>query len=207
MDWQQEGAATGEYTQPPKPKPDLLRVAAANINSLPQNFDAVLQLCEDSCDIVCLSEHSVAKGDVPAVKKKLAASGWASIITPAPPNKAGKPQGGTAILARKPFELAETWHDVTENSRTSGRLTTAWILVSGKPLAHLAAVYGPTAPTATKNLEEADDFWQSVASWVNIHHKQRMLIAGDFNLIPGENDHADSMLHYGQMQRSLDRSL
>eukprot|EP00971_Amphidinium_carterae_P171331 3396418-Amphidinium_carterae.1 len=67
---------------------------------------------------------------------------------------------------------------------------------------HVASVYGPVDPTTI--VERADVFWHQVAQWAAVRNLQPVCIGGDYNLVHGENQYADSLLVQGQYTRTLD---
>eukprot|EP00971_Amphidinium_carterae_P100578 1989683-Amphidinium_carterae.1 len=169
-----------------KPKPhECIHLACANVNSLARNFAGIIALADEGHHVICVSEHLVSEENLSAVKKKLWSEGWSSVISPAPLGASGRPTGGTAILARHPYTLTATESEYIANAKAEGRITTAWVLKAGKPLLHVASVYGPVDPVTI--VERADDFWHQVAQWAAVHNLQPVCIGGDYNLIHGEN--------------------
>eukprot|EP00971_Amphidinium_carterae_P351913 6492335-Amphidinium_carterae.1 len=181
---------------------ERVRIASVNVNSLPRHFDSITTMAEEGQDVICVQEHLVPESDLDIVCKKLRLDGWSTVMTAAPLGASGRPTGGTAVLARHPYTLIPSTSPMLQSAHEDGRVASAWLLKNGKPLLHILTLYGPVDPLV--NLEKADWFWTQVANWVACHAQQPLCVCGDYNLVPGENQFADSLLAQGQLSRTID---
>lgn len=157
---------------------ERLRVVSWNVNGIRARWPRLTEmLASERPDVVCLQETRCPDHRFP--RGRLSELGYHSQHSP------GRRRGGVAILVRCDRRLThrssalDHHHDIAE-----GR----WLEVTVEDIT-IGSVYVPAGPTR----EEVDDtgklaFLEALARQVHEAHDQPLLIAGDFNVAPTDQD-------------------
>jgi exodeoxyribonuclease-3 len=157
---------------------DGIRVVSWNVNGIRARLPRLGELLtSERPDVVCLQETRCPDHRFP--RGRLAELGYQSL------HSAGKRRGGVAILVRDDHEMTErNGHLDHHRDIAQGR----WLEVTIEGLT-IGSVYVPAGPTS----EEVDDtgklaFLEAIAHQAHEEHSHPLLIAGDFNVAPADED-------------------
>jgi exodeoxyribonuclease III len=185
-----------------------MRVVSWNVNGIRARWPRLMELlAAEQPDVVCLQETRCPDHRFP--RERLRELGYYS------QHSAGKRRGGVAILVRNDHQVtARNIRLDHHRDMAEGR----WLEVTLEGLT-IGSVYVPAGPTR----EEYDDagklaFLEAIAHQAREEHAHPLLIAGDFNVAPtdqdvyepswfegsyhtGEAERADlrEILHYGEL--------
>jgi exodeoxyribonuclease-3 len=160
------------------PSTDPLRVISWNVNGIRARWPRLTEmLATEHPDVVCLQETRCPEHRFPS--GRLGQLGYHSQHSP------GRRRGGVAILVRSDHRVThrtsalDHHHDIAE-----GR----WLEVTIEGLT-IGCVYVPAGHTR----EEVDDagklaFLEAMARQVHEEHGHPLLLAGDFNIAPTDQD-------------------
>eukprot|EP00971_Amphidinium_carterae_P171472 3399050-Amphidinium_carterae.1 len=162
-----------------------LDASAMIVKHVSRHWDELVEFSTEGINLFAVSEHLVAAHSAEAFDKKVKEHGWSSHLATAPLNAQGKPMGGVGILATQGLELVPTHFDALSSAEESGRVATAWVLLQGKPILHVLAVYSHVNPLID-NTQPAEDLWTGIAAWVHFHGGQPLCVIGDCNAELGE---------------------
>jgi exodeoxyribonuclease III len=155
-----------------------LQVITWNVNGVRARWPRLVQLLNAKRpDVVCLQETRCPENRFPA--RELMRLGYRAQHNP------GWHSGGVAILVRRDHRITrrtlslDHHHDIAEGH---------WLEVTLRGLT-IASVYVPAGPSG----EELDDasklaFLEAVAHQAHDEHSHPLLIAGDFNVAPTDQD-------------------
>jgi exodeoxyribonuclease-3 len=158
---------------------ERLRVVSWNVNGIRARWPRLTEmLADERPDIVCLQETRCPDHRFP--RGRLGQLGYHSQHSP------GRRRGGVAILVRCDHRIRrrssalDHYHDIAE-----GR----WLEVTLEEGITIGSVYVPAGPTRV----ESDDtsklaFLEAVAHQAQEEHDHPLLIAGDFNVAPTDQD-------------------
>jgi exodeoxyribonuclease-3 len=157
---------------------DGIRVVSWNVNGIRARWPRLSELLADEQpDVVCLQETRCPDHRFP--RERLAELGYRSL------HSAGQRRGGVAILVREDHETTDR-NGYLDHHRdiAQGR----WLEVTIEGLT-IGSVYVPAGPTR----EEVDDtgklaFLEAMAHQAHEEHSHPLLIAGDFNVAPADQD-------------------
>lgn len=155
-----------------------LRIISWNVNGIRARMPRIAEMLRrERPDIVCLQETRCPYRHFP--HKRLEELGYRAQHSP------GRPHGGVAILIRSDHHVTRRVAALDHNhDMAEGR----WLQTTCEGLT-IGTVYVPASPTR----EQVDDsgklaFLKAVANQAGSEQELPMLIAGDFNVAPADED-------------------
>lgn len=165
----------------------VVTVTSWNVNSIRQRIEQVARLLEDrGPDVLLLQETKVEDSSFPA--DSLGALGYSVLA------KGQRTWNGVALVSRLPLESPS-------ESLPNGFSTTAKrILCATVAGIRIANVYVPNGGSSPESFHEKLGFLDALLDTVlGSSPRDRMLLAGDFNVAPGEDDVYDPIALAGEV--------
>ena len=158
-----------------------LTLATYNVNSVRIRLEEIRRLTQEAKpDVLCLQEIKVEDGLFPA--EEIRKLGYKHILT-----SGQKSYNGVAILSRLPLEEVDKFDFLPGHKRHIGAK-----LADGTVIHNFYIPAGGDIPDRETNqkFDEKLRFYASMTEWASDLRgkKQRLIMVGDFNVAPEEND-------------------